>query len=84
MPINPIADLAGRLTPLRKSALFEIAAAGERGLGFSKCSLQKRRELLKMGLIERLSAESFFQPVRERLTPLGLAVKHLLEQGEGK
>lgn len=73
--MTEVERIAKRMTPLRLEALDEIARAGEAGLGFGRCSLHKRRELLKWGLTERLPAGGMFHPIREKLTPLGLAVR---------
>lgn len=72
-------EIADRLTILRREALDEIGNAGLQGLGFGRCSLHKRRELIKMGLSERIPNVSM-QVVREILTPLGLEVRAILQE----
>lgn len=68
-------------TKARLAAFNEVAEAGEDGLGFGRCSLRSRRELADFGLIERAPGRVIsWQPVRERLTPLGLRVLSALQR----
>jgi hypothetical protein len=74
-------EIAAKLTMLRKQALLEIGEAGEQGLGFGRSSVQARRYLRTKGLAEWMPHKGGpFDPMRDRLTPLGLSVRQLLEQ----
>lgn len=70
---NPIADLAGRLTEAQRRAVL-----GARGYPASYLDDTPPVTLA------RLSRLGITDGRTSRLTPLGLAVKHLLEQGEGR